>query len=227
LAATRGGQESIWEDIMFDIAEINKSQESRYLIRHRKGVFYLDEVSNQTQMWAFEVGSNIFSAELKQTIENYYNQIYVISTEETLNESLLGFDESGTSLDLSVAGFAQNDFDFTRYGRHVLTVNEETGIGVETAQQQADNLLRKHNKVEQELTLSAYNINGLKWGDKIVLYEPDLNRSGVCWIRGGRHRIAEAEVMMELDVAFDYVLPEEVRNVQLETGLDGLIGFES
>ncbi len=223
IPGTRGGRDSIWEDIMFDLGEVNMTEDLRLILRQRRSEFFIEDLNDQEFKWAFEVGNNIFAASLYESIENYFNEVYVQSTEDGILNDFIGLSSDPVSLEVDVSGYASNQLDFPKFGRHILIVGSEEEGGIEVAQAQANNLLKRTNKIEQLLSVDAFNINGLKWGDQIIVFEPTLNISGVFFIRGGKHKISEAEAIMSLDIAFDFLLPDEVRNYQAESS-DFLMG---
>jgi len=93
LSPTRGGRESVWEDITFDLAETNRARDKKYVLRHRKGRFYLWDTEVQKHMFALEIGSNIFRATRSFSLEDYYNVINVIG-EESSGLEFLGLTSS-------------------------------------------------------------------------------------------------------------------------------------
>src|SRR5690606_37407703 len=59
LPPTRGGQNSVWDDISFDLGETNKIEDRVLVLRNRRGTFYLHDIEKQKRMWLFELGANI------------------------------------------------------------------------------------------------------------------------------------------------------------------------
>ncbi len=223
IAGTRGGRSSIWEDIAFDISETNQIENKRYILRQRKSRFFLQEISSQAVRWAFEVGNNIFDLKLNQSIQQYYNEVYVIAEESGGFISDLVPDDS-SSLGLSVVGYASASDQFSKFGRHIMTVEEQTDILTSDAQAQAENLLKKFNKITKTAKMSTYSLTGMRPGEQIILYEPLNNLSGVYFVGGARHHIEAAQAVMELDIEFDFALPNDIRQAEVSSGLlDDLI----
>lgn len=215
LKSTRGGRETIWNDIVFDLHETNRVEGKRYVLRHRKGSFFIQEVTDQEYMWAFEVGSNLISLKINQSIEDYYNKIYILTNSVSDLDALLGGSNGdATSLELPYVGFAVNEDEFDRFGQHVLVVSEDLTSLSPTAQAQADNLLEKNSKIKEIASLVSYSLNGLRWGDQILVHEPVSNVSGVFWVRGGVNKIIAGQAIMNLDIEFDYLASEAVREEQ-------------
>ncbi len=215
LGASRGGQNTVWEDIYLDLGETNLIEGKRYVLRQRRGLFFLQEITDQTFMWAFEVGHNLISLSLQQSIEDYYNRIYVLRNENSELDSLGG--SNASSLELPYTGFAvADDVDLQRFGEHTLVVNENQSEKTPTAQIQAEELLKKFGKIQQEANLTSFSLTGIRWGDQILIYEPVLNMSGVFWVRSGNHQIIAGKATMNLQVEFDFIAPEEVRNLQAD-----------
>lgn len=218
LPATRGGRDTIWEDIQYDLGEVNRVEGKRFVLRQRRGMFYLHEITRQKRMWMFEVGANILDFQLQKSIEEYYNVVYVQSnTNSMINELFqdleLGEDANNpTTLKIDFTGFAQNEADFARFGQHILVIDEQHSPDLPTAQEQADYLLSKFNKIQQTATLQTFNLNGIRWGDQILIAEPTNNLYGVFWVRGGEQTVSAGQAIMDLDISFDYVAPESVRS---------------
>ncbi len=225
LPSTRGGRESVWEDINFDLGMTNRVEGTRYVLRHRKGSFFLQEITTQKRMWSFEVGSNLISLELRQSIDEYYNKIYVLTNTDVILSEFFGNADDPTSLEIDFTGFAKaDDSDFERFGEHVLVVKEDLTEKTPTAQLQAIELLKKFNKIQQDASLASFSLNGLRWGDQILVYEPVANLSGVFWIRSGHHTIKAGSAIMTLQLDFDRLAPDDVRKQQSETSvLEGII----
>lgn len=213
LAATRGGQESIWDDIMFDIGEINRVNEKKYVLRHHKGKFSVVDTENQVNMWAFEIGSNVLEATKQSSIENFYNMIYVVGQEDNPLEEF-GLDSA--SITLPVTGFAANSDNITYFGQHIMTVSEQLTISTPNAQIQAEQLLEDYGKVEEVFSFSTYSIPGIRWGDKVLLYEPSLDLAGIYYVLSAQHQWTAGSFLMTLTVQYDSPAPEEVRDVALE-----------
>lgn len=214
LPSTRGGQESIWEDIMFDLGETNKVLKKKYVLRHRRGKFSIVDIDDQVRMWSFEIGSNVMNASKQVSIENFYNLIYVLGQEDDgLAEYGL---QTNTGITLPVTGFAVDQSSITYMGQHILTVNEQLTTTTPDAQAQADELLEEYNKIEQIYTISTYSIPGIKWGDKVLVYEPGLDISGIFHVMSVQHQITNGSALMTLTVQYDSVAPDEIRKVSLE-----------
>lgn len=220
LPSTRGGTVSVWEDIYFDIAETNKKLDRKYVLRHRKGEFTIWDTELQSHMWAFEIGSNIFRALRNSSIEDYYNIINVLTSESNPLEQ---FGLTSSDIHLDVAATALNEDDIGFYGQHILTVPEELTTNTPSAQIQADNLLKKHNKIQEVIQLQTYSITGLRWGDKVLVYEPTLNIAGIYHVASGQHTINSAGAVMILHLELDSVAPDRIRDAALDD-LSSLFG---
>lgn len=238
LPATRAGNSTVWENIQLDLGETNLKlseeiqgklaeagfegllnrpiDQVRFVVRHRKGEYYIQEITIQHRHWAFEVGNNIMGLTRHDSIEEFYNEINVISTGDDLFAQFSGVEE-GVSLKETVTGFAEGDQrSLQRYGRHVLTVEEEVPNDPVAAQKQAEKLLKRLNKVHSTANLTTYSLTGLRWGDQIVLYDPTVDVSGIYWIRGGKHTIQDGIATMALDIEFEALAPEAMRQEQIE-----------
>ncbi len=226
LGPTRGGQNTVWEDIQLDLGETNLIEGRRYVLRHRRGRFFLQEITDQTFMWAFEVGYNLISLSQQQSIEDYYNKIYVLRNENSELDSLGG--SNASSLELPYTGYAvASDDALERFGEHTLVVNENQSEKTPTAQIQAEELLKKFGKIQQEANLTSFSLTGIRWGDQILIHEPVTNVSGVFWVRSGSHQITAGRAIMNLQVEFDFIAPEEIRNLQAGATADLLQAFRS
>lgn len=217
LSMTRGGTNTIWDEIQLDLAETNKVEDKRYVLRHRSGEFYIQDLTQQQRMWAFEYGNNIFSLAHRQSIQDYANVVYTLSNQNTspldsfANPAVTPDTTTLESLQLPYTGLAMHAQDIPRYGQHVLIHQDQNTDLAQTGQQQAETLLEKFGKLQETAVLSTYGMAGLNWGDQILVYAPDAQMSGVYWIRGVKHVIADGSSTMSLDVDFDYILPDELR----------------
>lgn len=217
LSATRSGKRSIWEEIQLDLAETNKVEDKRYVLRHRSGKFFIQEISVQQRMWSFEVGNNIFELAHRQSIQDYANVVYVTNNQETSDSVLSEFSaenddaENNESLEIPYTGFAILEDDIPRFGTHIL-VQEQEQVDIEyTGQQQAENLLKKFGKIQETALLETYGMAGIHWGDQVLIYAHDAEMSGVYWVRAVQHIIKDGETTMTLDIDFDYVISEDLR----------------
>lgn len=220
ISSTRGGTRSIWDEIQLDLAETNKVEDKRYVLRQRAGEFYIQDLTTQGRMWAFEVGNNIFKLAHRRSIQDYANIVYVQSNQDTTATSPLAPDEEFAdqtdleSLEEPFVGFAINKDDVPRYGQHIRVEQQDnTDIDL-TGQQQADTLLAKYNKVQQTAMISTYGIPGIMWGDQVLIYAHGADMSGVYWVRAIKLVIRDGSVLMDMDIDFDYVISDELRTIE-------------
>ncbi len=168
-------------------------------------------------MWAFEIGANVMSATKQMSIESFYNMIYVIGQEDT---GLEEFSLAPTGITLPVTGFAIDEETITYFGQHILTVSEELTTTTPDAQTQADQLLEDYGKVEEVFSLSTYSIPGIRWGDKVLVYEPTLDFAGIYHVMSVQHQWTAGSFLMTLTVKYDSPAPEEVRKIALQDLMD-------
>ena len=226
IPSTRGGERSLYNEILFDINETNRHDGKRYRLRHRKGEHYIDDDTRQDFLWGFVVGKNIMKLDTTYSMEGYYNRVYVI---ETSKDSYTLLDEHLTYPDLpplndqvAIVGFAQNENDFDKYGLQSLTVSSGVSSLIPSAEYQSYKILEDLNKIEQTITLDTFSIPSIKVGNGILIYDPVLNLAGVYWVRAFNHQIRGASATMTINADLDYIADERYRK-DMEESSEGLL----
>jgi murein DD-endopeptidase MepM/ murein hydrolase activator NlpD len=96
-------------------------------------------------------------------------------------------------------------------GYYGLLSHIETGITPERytdLEKYAEHLLSTLDKVTWEGSVSAPNINTIRWGDPIHIYEPITGLVGQFYVTASRHVVDESGSRMELALHYERKLPE-------------------
>jgi len=222
---TRGGQVSVWEDIVSDLTETNFVEGKHYVLRHSKGQFDIVDLSRITNAWSFEVGQNLFSLKVSKSIEDFYNAVYVISSGASTLNDVIGDADEPNGTEIVVAASAIDDDSAVLFGKHYLIESETKTLRTPDAQKQAEYLLRKHNRIKQNGSLQSYSLSGLKWGDRIFVYEPQTRVVGQYFVRSVAHQVVNGMASMSVEIDFEKVVPDTIR-VQEESFMDEFLGDE-
>lgn len=209
IKSSRGGETSLYNDIIYDINETNRVEGTRYRLRHRAGKHFLHDDTDQDLLWGFVYGKNIMGLSVKESIEGYYNQVYVTSSSSKTGVLNDLFD--GSPYFNNYTGVANNPADWPTYGLHSTTQRAEQNRYTPNEQLQAFKFLERTNKPESTARVETFAMPGILVGDGVLIYEPVTGLAGIYYVRAFNCDIQADIATMRLDVQFDRLSDDRVR----------------
>lgn len=208
-------KESIYDMMITALSESRYIDGQRYIIRMEKGALNVRRQTNSKQIFVLSYGENIYSAGLRKSISKLRTRVTLYGT-QTGNDLLGIVDQNNSQVEGAVEEndtitlLAQKDDDFMMkyYG---LLQHIETGVSPENItdiEAYAEHLLSTLNKVDWVGSVSAPNINNIRWGDPIYIYEPITGMVGQFYVMASRHIVDTEGARMELQVHYEARLPE-------------------
>ncbi len=185
----------------------------RYMIRMEKGILRVIKKTLPSKVFVLAHGENIYAASLTKSLSGMKNRIRLFSNQPSGSDLFGLIDQtlgSATANDMPVLQ-AQADDEYMQKYYGVLQ-QIETGQSPDrfsNEQEYAEHLLQSKSKVSFKGNISAPNINTLRWGDPIYIYEPRTQMVGQYYIISGKHTVSRADASMDLVLHYEDALPEQ------------------
>lgn len=212
-------RKATWYDMMIvALSESRWVDGQRYILRMEKGQLNVIKKVLPAKVWMFEYGKNIFDSVMTESIQQMKNKVVLYSSQtkadvvsEIIGTEIEGFDNESL---LVLAGGNDNPIEDTQkildYG---LMQHVETGATPERfadANEYAHHILESLSKVTISGSLDVPNINTVRWGDAIYIYEPLSGMAAQYYVKTSTHIISPTRSHMELSIQFEDLLPQQL-----------------
>lgn len=205
-------KESIYDMMITALSESRYVDGQRYVIRMDRGQLNVLKQSTPTRIFSLAYGENIYNAGLHKSISNLKTRVKLYGSEtsdktplEEAADQLAGVEDNDV---VSLTAVAESPTMQAYYG---LLQHIETGATPDKytdIQKYAEHLLSTLDKVHWSGSVAAPNINTIRWGDPINIYEPVTGLVGQFFVMASRHIVDESGSRMELSMHYERRLPE-------------------
>lgn len=211
-------RKNTWYDMIITaLTEDRMATGDRFILRMDKGVLNVIRKVLPSKVWTFEYGRNIFQSELNESIRDLKNKVILYSTETSDQISeIVGIEITGDKNDsLTIIAGGDDDLleDTQKITDYGLLQHIETGtipLRYPDAQEYGRHILETLSKVKMGGHIDVPNINGIKWGDAIFIYEPMSGLAAQYYVESAVHIVDPGNAHMELTIQFEDLLPERL-----------------
>jgi hypothetical protein len=229
-------------------------EDARFILQENQGKIDLVARTKPSGIWKFQRGvfapgpdswanneGNLFSSNNTFSMEQYINAIRVYKggtegsslidggggggtgTVERVYQFPLQADiEAGKIAEINRYGLFMESVDLQMPGEAALNLGNDAA----NAEQQAQKIFKKRNKIANTGTVTTFNINTLKPGDPVYVRDDITGLVGMYFAKSGSHVITDQEASMTLTVNIEDALPEayEAQRQKKDSAASGLLG---
>jgi hypothetical protein len=233
-------------DIFVSVLSYNRAQDGTNRLFMRTNFDKIDLVRKKDPpfIWVLEQGvghpsgkeftGNLFGSNASFSREKYRNVVRVYARKDfdtdadDFFEDLLSGVESdpGPKAEIPEKERQATDTDILKYGMLVESIAlEENDILKATAFEQAQDVYDRVIREERSGTVVALNINTLRAGDPVYIYDPSVGLEGKYYIKSGTHRVLPGQATMTLNIQYEDVLPEAYKaKKERQTDIEAIFG---
>src|SRR5258706_4509374 len=203
---------SLYDIIITALTESRYIDGQRFVIYSDKGKIYVKKKVLPAKVFVFEYGENMFKVSLGRTLSEMKNRIRLYSNQSSGMNTLTGIIDQavdGASNDIAVLQAESNDtFMQGKYGLISEILTRITPDRYPTAQSYSDHLLLIKRRVGWKGNIEGPNVNTMKWGDAVYVYEPLTQFVGQYYIVDGKHTVTRDKSSMSITMYYEDMLPE-------------------